>query len=248
MNIRKTAVVVALAAAGLVSAIPVLGQTTDGPVMAMTSRPAQKLVNQYGVLAGSAQNAESLVKGLRDGKQVLLLASGDSTNPDAATVTFIPATGKLGYGNINTALALAQADLAKQGITTPTPEQLAAVLNGGTIITAAGTTVTLAGILAQRQSGMGWGAIANAMGVKLGAVVSASKSNRPVSEFRAMNAQGRKTNVAATKTASGSADHGKSGQSNGHSGGQSGSHGNSGNSGGNSGGSGGGGGGGGRGK
>ena len=130
----------------------------------------------------------------------------------------------------------------------PTPEQLAAVLNGGTIITAAGTTVTLAGILAQRQSGMGWGAIANAMGVKLGAVVSASKSNRPVSEFRAMNAQGRKTNVAATKTASGSADHGKSGQSNGHSGGQSGSHGNSGNSGGNSGGSGGGGGGGGRGK
>lgn len=152
-------------------------------------RPADKLEAQYAVLAGSERNAESLIAGLRDGKQVLLLATPESTNPDAASVTFQPATGKLGYGNINVALSLVQADLAKQGITAPTPEQLAAALNGGTVVTDTGATVTFAGALAQRQSGMGWGAIANAMGVKLGAVVSASKTNKPLSEFKATNAQ-----------------------------------------------------------
>lgn len=132
-----------------------------------------------------------------------------------------------------------QADLAKVGITAPTPEQLAAALNGGEVTTEDGQTITFAGILAQRQSGMGWGAIANAMGVKLGAVVSASKTNKPLSEFKASNAQKAK-NVAASTT---STERGKSA-------GQNDSRGNSGsNSGGNGkGGGGGNGGGGGRGK
>lgn len=46
---------------------------------------------------------------------------------------------------------------------------------------------------------MGWGAIANAMGVKLGAVVSASKTNKPLNEFKAMNAQKSKS-VAVNST------------------------------------------------
>jgi hypothetical protein len=45
------------------------------------------------------------------------------------------------------------------------------------IITAKGS-VTMAGVLAQRQSGLGWGQIANNMGVKLGSVVSASKTDK----------------------------------------------------------------------
>ena len=235
MTQRNKVIAMALAGAGLVGALtagyPVWAQTGDDPIpvaSTRSTRSADKLEAQYAVLAGSEQNAESLIAGLRDGKQVLLLATPDSTNPDAASLTFTPLTPKLGYGNINVALSLVQADLAKVGITAPTPEQLAAALNGGEVITEDGQTITFAGILAQRQSGMGWGAIANAMGVKLGAAVSASKANKPLSEFKASNAQKSKT--AATTTTS--TESGKSAQANGRSDGKSDSRGNSGNSGG----------------
>lgn len=137
--------------------------------------PAQKLSTQYGTWAGSPTNSASLVSGLREGKAVTLVANPSSLNPTAPSATFTPATGKLGYGNINIALSLAKADLAKQGITNPTPSQLAAALNGGTITAATGP-VAMRGVLAQRQEGLGWGQIAKAMGVKLGSVVSASKT------------------------------------------------------------------------
>jgi hypothetical protein len=149
---------------------PVLPTAT--PVL---TAPAQKLSTQYGTWAGSPTNSASLVTGLRDGKAVTLVASPGSLNPTAPSATFTPATGKLGYGNINIALSLAKADLAKQGIANPTPSQLAAALNGGSITTATGM-VAMRGVLAQRQEGLGWGQIANAMGVKLGSVVSASKT------------------------------------------------------------------------
>jgi hypothetical protein len=57
---------------------------------------------------------------------------------------------------------LAMADLKKQGITRPTKAQLAAEVKS---------------IQEQRTSGMGWGAIADARGLKLGEVVSAANSN-----------------------------------------------------------------------
>lgn len=113
------------------------------------AQPELKLATQYGALAGSQRNTDSLITGLRDGKNILLLSSPTGTNPTAPSVTFTPATGKLGYGNINIALSLAKADLATLGIVNPIPAQLAAVLNGGTITTASGT-VTMAGVLAQR--------------------------------------------------------------------------------------------------
>jgi uncharacterized membrane protein YgcG len=84
----------------------------------------------------------------------------------------------MGYGNINIALALAKTALAKQGITNPTPAQLAAALNGGNITLTNGTVVTMTGILTQRSAGMGWGKIAQTMNVKLGTVVSASQINK----------------------------------------------------------------------
>ena len=130
MTQRNKTIALALAGAGIVGALTVghavWAQTVEDPVATTTtSRPAGKLEAQYAVLAGSEQNAKSLIAGLRDGKPVLLLATPDSTNPDAASLTFTPLTQKLGYGNVNVALALAQADLAKAGITAPTPEQLA---------------------------------------------------------------------------------------------------------------------------
>lgn len=229
MTTRNRSIALALAgigAAGLLIVMPPLwAQTGDDPIQTATtasSRPAAKLQAQYVVLAGSERNAESLITGLRDGKQVLLLATPDSTNPDAASVTFLPATGRLGYGNINVALSLVQADLAKAGITAPTPEQLAAALNGGTIVTETGLTVSFAGVLAQRQSGMGWGAIANAMGVKLGAVVSASKTNKSLGEFKASAAQRQKAARSETMTATSAQNQtGKAAQANGNSAGKS---------------------------
>jgi len=57
------------------------------------------------------------------------------------------------------ALQLARANLSKQGITEPTTGQLA---------------LATSDVQALRDSGMGWGQIANSLGLRLGAVVSAA--------------------------------------------------------------------------
>ena len=198
---------------------------------AQTAAPAvsvSRLITQYGGLAGSSENATSLINGLRDGKQVLLR----SDDPAARSTTFHPATGHLGLGNVSTALALAQAALARQGISQPTPEQLAAALNGGASMTPSGT-VTFAGVLAQRQSGIGWGQIANAMGVKLGAVISAAKANKPLPATKPIVA-GSKKGVGGPEDSSSEAGRGASSGNNGGGGnhGNGGSRGNSGGGGG----------------
>lgn len=69
------------------------------------------------------------------------------------------------------AALLARANLVQQGVTEPTTEQM---------------TLATADVQALRDQGMGWGAIANSLGLRLGAVVSA--------ENRAEKAQ---THVAA---------------------------------------------------
>lgn len=105
-----------------------------------------QLVKKYTPIAGSTPNAISLVSGLRDGKEVELRHNG-------STETFTPPTGKMGYGNVDHALALAEASLKQQGITHPTPLELeAAVMH----------------ILTMRAEGQGWGQIAQAKGFKLG--------------------------------------------------------------------------------
>ena len=107
-----------------------------------------QLIDRYTSLAGSKQNATSLVSGLRDGKEVTI-------RKGRTTETFTPPTGKMGYGNVDNTLALASASLQKQGISNPTPAQLeAAVMD----------------ILKMRADGKGWGQIADAKGMKLGEV------------------------------------------------------------------------------
>lgn len=61
----------------------------------------------------------------------------------------------MGYGNVDNALALAEATLQKKGITNPTPAQLESALME---------------ILKMRADGKGWGQIAQAKGFKLGEV------------------------------------------------------------------------------
>lgn len=136
---------------------------------------SQKIASDFTDLAGSEGNASALVRSLRNGETVDLTGSTPTV-----TVSFDPPTGKMGWGNVFISLALAQESLTQAGVTDPTAAQLVTALNGGTLTVTLqdGTTkeVSVAGILAQRASGQGWGQIANSMGVKLGHVISAIKS------------------------------------------------------------------------
>lgn len=135
---------------------------------------SQQIAGDFSDLAGSADNANALVRSLRSGEHVDL-AGGTPTE----TVSFDPPTGKMGWGNVFIALALAEQSLKQAGVADPTTAQLVTALNGGTLtVTTTGGTqeVTLAGILALRASGQGWGQIAKSMDVKLGHVISAIKS------------------------------------------------------------------------
>lgn len=150
---------------------------TQPPV---TSTEATRLATHYSDFAGSDANALALVDGLRNGSPVTLKTTSTVKNADGTTSTvvtptiFQPATHKMGYGNINIALALAQDELTKAGITDPTAAEIEAALNGGSITSTSGGTQTFQGVLALRANGEGWGKVAQTLGVKLGDVVSAS--------------------------------------------------------------------------
>lgn len=169
-------------AAGLLAAFAATAFAADGGTPA-TDTAANKLASTYTTFAGSDANADALVEGLRDGTSITLDTTATTTNPDGTTsttttpTTFQPATGKLGYGNVNIVLALAQDQLATMGITDPTADEIEAALNGGTVTLDDGSTQTLQGVLALRAQGEGWGQIANTLGFKLGDVVSASKTD-----------------------------------------------------------------------
>jgi len=147
------------------------GTTTTSPSTTTSSSSTvsgDQLVTKYSDFAGSDSNAQSLVDGLRSGKSITLSSSGGST-------TFTPPTKPMGYGNVNIALALAEASLSQQGITDPTPQQLQAALMGGTVTTSSGTT-KLDGILQSRADGKGWGVIANSLGIRLGDVMRSANA------------------------------------------------------------------------
>ena len=151
----KNTVRAALAAAVLILAAPAVAQN------------AQQLVERYSDFAGSPANAKALVTGLRDSSSITLTSG-------TTTTTIDPPTQKMGYGNIDNALSLAQAALQKQGITDPTPEQLKSGLMG---------------VLQMRAGGAGWGEIAHSMGFKLGEL---KRSERARPELRSTNADPRR--------------------------------------------------------
>jgi hypothetical protein len=152
------------------SQLEVQGKRTDD--LAITGGETlvtDRIVADFKSLAGSDANATALVTGLRNGTAITFTSGG-------TTSTFTPATGKMGWGNVFISLALAQAELKAAGITSPTSDQIQAALNGGTVTTSDGKTVTLQGILAQRASGMGWGQIAKSAGINLGLVIARIRS------------------------------------------------------------------------
>lgn len=131
---------------------------------------SRKIAADFVGFAGSQENAEALAAGLRNGSEITL------TGASGATTTFTPSTGTMGNGNVYNSLALAKQQLANVGITDPTPEQIQATLNGGTVTGADGASYELQGILQMRSDGMGWGQIAKSQGMNLGKVVSSMKS------------------------------------------------------------------------
>ncbi|BFI94592.1 MAG: hypothetical protein RSP_01020 [Rhodanobacter sp.] len=171
LALLSASVVAALAAA------PALAQTAGTTTTA--SHESTRLSTEFTAFAGSDTNAQSLVNGLRNGSSVTLTETVAGTNgapSTTTTTTFTPDTGKMGYGNVNIALSLAEASLTKAGITDPSAAELEAALNGGTLVLADGSTVDLKGVLALRAAGEGWGQIADGMGFKLGDVMRSPKA------------------------------------------------------------------------
>jgi len=173
---------------------------------------ATKIAGSFTNLAGSQDNALSLVRSLRDGTEATLTTTtaGTGTVPGTTTTTsFTPPTGKMGWGNVFNSLALAQDSLARLGITNPTNEQLQAALMGGDV-TVNGKTTTLKGILQMRADGMGWGQIAQATGTKLGPVVSSIRSaqHKVAALPPATTSSSTVTSAASAPTATGKSSHG----------------------------------------
>ena len=154
-------------------------QTTPAKVedRPAATTPTSRLISSYSTFAGSQSNAKALVQGMESGQSVTLTPAGVQT-PTNQPVTFTPATAKLSPGEVNIALSLAKAELSKAGITQPSPAQLAAALNGGSVTSPTGSQVQMKGVLSERSAGLGWGQIAHALGFKLGALVSASKTDQ----------------------------------------------------------------------
>lgn len=126
------------------------------PLAALAQSESQLVEKWKPLVGGSEAKAKTLVSGLRDG-----------TDFKIGNTTFDPPTAKMGYGNVDTALALAEQTLPRN----PTPEQLKMALIG---------TTAKPGVLALRADGQGWGQIAQSMGFKLGEVKRADKANERV--------------------------------------------------------------------
>jgi hypothetical protein len=134
-----------------------------------------RISSDFSAFAGSTANADALVTGLRNGTDITLTTM-DAKGVTTAT-TFTPPTGRMGYGNVYTSLALAKQQLAGLGITEPTAQQMQAALVGGTVTAGSGQTTTMTGVLELRAQGMGWGQIAQSYGYKLGPVISGMKAS-----------------------------------------------------------------------
>ncbi|HEY7239719.1 MAG TPA: hypothetical protein VH600_11155 [Burkholderiales bacterium] len=128
-----------------------------------TAQNSQQLVERYTALAGSTDNSKSLVTGLRDGSTITLKSGNTVTTID-------PPTQKMGFGDVDNALALTQASLDKQGITNATPGQL---------------KTALVGVLDARAAGEGWGEVAHSLGLNLGEIKSAANRPERVQQARA---------------------------------------------------------------
>ena len=179
-------VLVAMASMSAGLAMPVAAAESTGATGASTTPAlsagqtwvAGKVAAPFATLAGSRDNALALTAALRTGTTASLTYTTTSSTGQAVqtTVAITPPTKAMGWGNVSHSLSLAQFALHQAGIDNPTSAQLQAALNGGSITTADGKTIALAGVLKQRADGMGWRRIAQSYGTSMGATTAAIKS------------------------------------------------------------------------
>lgn len=114
-------------------------------------------------------------------KSTLSLALLGAVVAVAQTVPAAPSTTQQDF-----AAEIAKADLAQDGISNPTHQQLG---------------VATSEVQAMRESGMGWGVIANSLGLRLGEVVSAANRTRHADDARMDQADKSQKSQKSTKTA-----------------------------------------------
>ena len=134
----------------LVAALALACHGAFAQTVVTTTTPAitvQRLAPQLVAFAGSQTNFQNLVTGLAQGTPIQLV----TVLPDgsAQVVSFTPA-GALNTDQIAQALEAARQRLIGLGIATPTAEQLANALVGGTVPTALGGSA-VTGVLPQAQ-------------------------------------------------------------------------------------------------
>jgi len=144
------------------------------------SNVINKISNDFsGFLGDSSQET---VSGLRNGEEFTITTS--SVDADGVivteTATINPPTGEQGHGNVFISLGLAENQLTQLGITDPTALDIGSSLLGGEVTLSNGEIVEVQGVLQLRSEGLGWGQIAKVYGTKLGPVISAVKSGRPI--------------------------------------------------------------------
>ncbi len=115
---------------------------------------AGKIAARYAAVAGSEENALALVLALRNGERVTLVSDADGASVPVTTIFELP-TGRMGWDNVNIALALAKDSLARSGISFPTAEELESALIGGDVTGPHGRT-TLRGVLTMLADGLEW--------------------------------------------------------------------------------------------
>ena len=113
-----------------------------------------KIAADFQSFAGSKENSTALVTGLRNGSE-----DHAQRRPASHRRRSLRRPSRWATATSRPRSSLAKYQLAQQGITNPTPEQLKTALNGGTI-TYNGKTVEYQGVLQMRADGMGWGQIA----------------------------------------------------------------------------------------
>lgn len=160
-----TAGILSLSAITVTYASTATQKPEDESVTTLDHEPTSSLSSYFSAFAGSSTNAQDLVNGLRSGSSITLSGSGQTS------VSFTPPTSGLGNGEVAISLGLAQQQLVGYGITDPSPQEIEAALVGGKITTSSGTQVSLTGVLTMRNSGMGWGEIAQKDGFNLGSIM-----------------------------------------------------------------------------
>lgn len=193
--------------------------TTTTTAIGTSANTEAKLAAEFADFLGGEEQASAVVSGLRQGTAFTLdtlepTPVGSTTSSGTTTTTTVamidPPTGTMGYGNVRITLRLAEAELARLGITEPTTEELAAVLIGGNI-----NGAPVDGILTMRADGMGWGQIAKEYGMTVGQLMGKGAAVAKAAPTPAPYGQAR-TSSASTKLTGGSNASGKAAHANGY--------------------------------